>query len=244
MKGGAARPPFFIRALRQFWRLASDRVHRRVMWLHLFQPKGAYQPFNTTRLNRYPKTFRFIRSELGAESKVNILSYGCSNGDEVVSLGVYFPFAIIRGIDINPANIELCRQRFVRDTAISFEAASSTAGESANSYDAIFCMAVLRHGDLAQPGITRCDHLIRFDDFALTIEDFRRCLKPGGLLAVQHSNFRVSDTPAARGFETVLRTAAREAAMTPIFGPDNRLMPGVFYTDIVFRKTIHAEATD
>jgi len=105
-------------------------------------------------------------------------------------------------------------------------------------------MAVIRHGSPALPGVVRCDHLICFEDFVRTIEDFRRCLKPGRLLAAQHSNFRLSDAAAAGRFETVLRTTAREAAMTPIFGPDNRLMPGVFYTDTVFRKTIHAKTTD
>ena len=161
----------------------------------------------------------------------------------MVSLRVYFPQATIKGIDINPANIEVCRRRFARDSAVSLEAASSTAREPANSYDAIFCIAVLRHGGLALPGITRCDHLIRFEDFARTIEDLRRCLKPDGLLAMHHSNFRLCDTPAGRDFETVLRTEVAKAAMTPIFGPDNHLMPGVLYTDTVFRKTIHCGAT-
>jgi hypothetical protein len=45
-------------------------------------------------------------------------------------------------------------------------------------------------GNLSLPDVIRCDHLIRFENFVRTIEDFRRGLKPGGLLAVQHSNFR------------------------------------------------------
>jgi hypothetical protein len=31
-------------------------------------------------------------------------------------------------------------------------------------YDAIFAMAMLRHGSLDLPGVTRCDHLLRFYD--------------------------------------------------------------------------------
>ena len=47
------------------------------------------------------------------------------------------------------------------------------------------------------PGVTRCDHLIRFEDFARAVADFERCLKPGGLLIIRHSNFRLRDAPMA-----------------------------------------------
>jgi hypothetical protein len=75
------------------------------------------------------------------------------------------------------------------DAAMSFEFASSTEAEPAAVYDAIFAMAVLRHGSLGPPGVTRCDHLIQFDEFARAVEDFERCLKPGGLLVIRHNNF-------------------------------------------------------
>jgi hypothetical protein len=80
--------------------------------------------------------------------------------------------------------------------------------------------------------------LIRFDEFARVVEDFRRCLKLGGLLVIRHSNFRLTDAPAAIAFETILRVEnAKTAKKTPIFGPDNLLMSGVEYPDTVFRKT-------
>ena len=225
-------------------RLAVDRSYRHVFWLQKLRPKGAYQPFNTTAMNRYPRIFRFVQSELGAESKVEILSFGCSTGDEVFSLRKYFPLAVIKGIDINPANIGACRRRLSRtnDAAISFETAGSMAAEPAGCYDAIFCMAVLRHGSLGLPGVTRCDHLIRFEDFAQAAKDYGRCLKPGGLLVIRHSNFRLCDTAAGTEFETILRVKIPAAAKSPIFGPDNQLLPGVEYTDTVFRKRTQAGA--
>jgi hypothetical protein len=84
-------------------------------------------------------------------------------------------------------------------------------------------MAVLRHGSLGLPGVTRCDHLIRFEDFARAVADFERCLKPGGLLIIRHSNFRLCDAPVACAFETILQLPAD--AGTPLFGSDNRLLP-------------------
>ena len=229
-----ARPP--LRALRWLWRLAADRVYRNVMWLYFIRPKGAFQPFNDTFDDRYPKIFEFVQATLGAASKIKILSYGCSTGDEVFSLRRYFPRATIKGIDINPGSIAVCRRRLQEtpDANVAFAAAASTTAEASGDYDAIFAMAVLRHGSLGLPGVTRCDHLIRFDDFARTVADFERCLKPGGLLAIRHSNFRLCDAPAAAAFETVL--AVPTSARTPLFGPDNRLLPDCEYPDTVFRK--------
>jgi SAM-dependent methyltransferase len=209
------------------------------MWLRLLPPTGVFQPFNDTSVDRYPKIFRFVQSTLGATSKIRILSYGCSTGEEVFSLRSYFLYAVIKGIDINAENIAACRRRLKDkpDAAMSFEFASSIEAEPAAVYDAIFAMAVLRHGSLGLPGVTRCDHLIRFDEFARAVDDFKRCLKPGGLLVIRHSNFRLCDAPAGTAFETILRVKNAETTKkTPIFGPDNLLMAGVEYTDAVFRR--------
>lgn len=234
----SGKPSFAFRLARALRRLAIDRNYRNVTWLRLTRPKALFQPSNLSRADRYPRIFRFVQRALGANSEISILSVGCSTGEEVFSLRSYFPRATIKGIDINSRNIAVCHRRLhrERDPGISFETAGSTAGEPAAFYDAIFCMAVLRHGDLASPGTTRCDHLIRFEDFAAAVKDFSRCLKPGGLLAVRHANFRLSDTPAAADFETLLRVEGRGLERTPIFGPDNRLLSGVTYPDAVFRK--------
>jgi hypothetical protein len=119
------------------------------------------------------------------------------------------------------------------DAGISFETAGSTVGEPSAHYDAIFCMAVLRHGALADPGIECCDHLIRFEDFAAAVADFSPCLKPGGLLVIRFSNFRLADAPAGKDFECIL---AVDSPPVSIFGPDNRRLSGVTYPDTVFRK--------
>lgn len=230
-----ARP---IRALRMLWRLARDPAYRHMMRLYWRPRRDAFQPFNDTRPDRYPVIFKFVQEKLGAGNAVRLLSFGCATGEEVFSLRRYFPNATIKGLDINPGNIAAARRtlRASPGSTLSFECKSSMAGEIAESYDAIFCMAVLRHGSLGRPGVTRCDHLLRFDEFAATISDFHRCLKPGGLLIVRHSNFRVCDTPVAGQFETILSAPVRGTKQTPIFGRDDRLMPGADYPDTVFRK--------
>ena len=234
------RAAVIVRLSRRLWRLALDRPYRDMMWLFWRRPAGAFQPFNDTAPDRYPRIFSFVQETLGAQSELRILSFGCSTGEEAYSLRRYFSRAAIKGIDINPGNIAAARARLKRspDTLLAFETARSTASEPAGRYDAIFAMATLRHGSLGRPGVSRCDHLISFADFAATIADFSRCLKPGGLLIVRHSNFRVCDAPAGAAFATILRVQIPDAATnrTPIFGPDNRLIAGIDYPDAVFRK--------
>ena len=234
-------PPFPIRAARKLWRVVLDRAFRQAMWLYLARPQGTFQPFNDTKQDRYPAIFTFVQSALGRDSPIKILSYGCSTGEEVFSLHKYFPRASIKGIDINAANIAICRRRLraAPDPGIAFETAASTAAEASSVYDVIFCMAVLRHSGLGLAGITRCDPLLRFQDFAQAVADLDRCLKSGGLLVIRHSHFRLSDAPVGQHFETILQVPLG----TPkplLFGPDNRLLPDCEYPDAVFRKKPHA----
>jgi len=238
---GNARPSSPIRAVRKLWRVLVDRPYRHAIWLYLARRKGTFQPFNNTEPDRYPVIFRFVQFALGRDGRSKILSYGCSTGEEVFSLRQYFPHAIIKGIDINAANIAVCRLKLnaAPDASIDFETATSTDQEPSAAYDAIFCMAVLRHSGLGLAGITRCDPLLRFEDFARAVADFERCLKPGGLLVIRHSHFRLSDAPIAQAFDTVLQVPL--GPQKPLlFGPDNRLLADCEYSDTVFRKKLDA----
>ncbi len=229
------RRGFVTRAFSALWRFASDRPYRGVLWLKLRRPPDAFQPSNYTREDRYPRVFAFVQSQLGRGCEGRILSFGCSTGEEVFSLRRHFPRAFIKGIDINPGAIAAARARLARspDPGLCFETAGSAENEPAASYDAIFCMAVLR--DEGGRRLTDGPHAIRFEGFAEVVKDLARCLKPGGLLAICYSNFRFCDAPASAGFEPVFRMRP-SARPTPIFGPDDALMPGVSYLDTVFRK--------
>jgi SAM-dependent methyltransferase len=231
-------PSLARRVLRAALRLFSSSAYRVSLRMRLLPTRGGFQPFNQTATDRYPVIFGFVRDTLGADRDVRLLSFGCSTGEEVCALRRHFPRAFIKGIDINAGNIAACLRKLRRhpDLGAAFEHASSTRAEVSQAYDAIFCMAVMRDGRLARSGVARCDHLIRFEDFAHMVEDFHRCLKPGGLLVIRHSNFRLCDAPVGARFEPIFRRAVSPRGATPIFGPDNRLMPGVQYPDTVFRR--------
>src|SRR6185312_10759201 len=96
---------------------------------------GRFQPYAHTAPDRYPWLFRFAAEQLGDGADRRLLSFGCSRGDEVVSLRRHFPSAFIKGLDISPRNIAACRKRGI--TRAEFAVASSTEEETEATYDAV-----------------------------------------------------------------------------------------------------------
>ncbi|WP_050750659.1 lasso peptide biosynthesis B2 protein [Paramagnetospirillum magneticum] len=202
-----------------------------------------FQPYGTTFPDRYPKIFSFVRDRVGDGADIRILSFGCSTGEEVFSLKSWFPAARIRGLDVNSYNVRTCRRRWRRDgrdPRLSFDVADSTAREASESYDAIFAMAIFRHGRLSDDS-RRCDPEIRFADFERSVADLARCLKPGGVLVIRYANFRFSDTAVAADFETM--QTFPDGPVSPFYGRDNSRLADGSGDDGVFRKKSGAGAT-
>lgn len=211
--------------------LARGEPRRSIALLQLRRPDGLFQPFADTRPDRYPEIFAFVRDTLGDGPERALLSFGCSTGEEAASLRHYFPQARITGIDVNPHNIAKARK--IADPRMQFEVGSTVEGE--NTFDAVFAMAVFRHGRLGSRPRS-CAHLIRFDAFERSIAALARAVKPGGLFAIIHANFRFSDTEAAAGFAPVLSLTHVPAwQKTPLYGRDN-LLTAPARDDGVYRK--------
>ncbi|HQT27317.1 MAG TPA: class I SAM-dependent methyltransferase, partial [Burkholderiales bacterium] len=146
--------------------------------------------------------------------------------------------AEIVGIDINFRNVAVCRKKLKRsgDGRIRFVVSGYADAEPEGYFDAVFCMAVLRHGGLIVSRPEKCDSFVRFDDFEKAVSGLARVLKPGGYLAIRGSNFRFSDAAASAGFDVVLNLGKGPRTDTPVYGPDNRILPDTPGDDGVFCK--------
>ncbi len=233
---GEAKPWIVYRAARVFKRFATDENYRNAALVRLARPRNLFQPDNYTEADRYPELFRLAAREIGDGPDRRILSFGCSTGEEVFALRGYFPSGRITGLDINRHNIAVCKRRLSQrpDSAISFRIAGSTLDEGAGAYDAIFCMAVFRHGGLTAAPPDRCDDRIHFTDFERETGHIARCLKVGGLLLIEWCAFRFCDTQTYANFEPI--HTAGPAGSEPIYDRDNRLIPEGVYRDVAFRK--------
>jgi len=200
----------------------------------LWRPRaGQFQPYTHTLPDRYPWLFRFAAGAIADAPQTRLLSFGCSKGDEVLALRKYFPQAAIKGIDIDWRNIARCRARAPRGCA--FAVAADTKGEPTESYDAIFCLAVLCHGGLTRIAADCCEPLVRFADFDAMVADFARCLRPGGVLFLHTANFRFGDSSVAHGFDAIFEAPPEEMAPDAQFGRDNRRLTDVCRA-VAFRK--------
>lgn len=238
LKAGLRKVPM-LGPLARACRYAFDPGYRSERRLQCAKPDKLFQPSAYTSFDRHPALFSFVRDTLPDHGALRILSYGCSTGEEPFSLRHYFPQAEITGIDINPRNIAACRRKQSRsdDARMRFVHAATPQGEPEAAYDAVFCLSVLRHGDLGAHQPATCSHLIRFADFDEIVQALCRCLKPGGYLSIVGSNFRFADSAAAADFETVYRMggdAPRDD--TPLYGADERKLAGAVYNDVIFRK--------
>jgi SAM-dependent methyltransferase len=204
---------------------------------------GQFQIQNHTLPDRYPWLFEFAAEHFAGRGAIQLLSFGCSHGDEVFSLRKYLPTAAIKGMDIDPQNIQRAVRRAVSEHAdgLSFAVASTTTQEPTGHYDAVFCLAVLCRGDLTATGASHCDPHMYFADFERQVTDFARCLKPGGFLFLHTTNFRFCDTAIAAQFEVALEAAPAQLAPDLLFDRNNQVLPGARYFEVGFRKR-HAPA--
>lgn len=204
---------------------------------------GQFQNYSYTLPDRYPWLFQFAAQSVAKSADLKLLSFGCSRGDEVFALRKYFPTAAITGIDIDPRNIAHCQAR-MRDELphkMQFRAAGSVAAEADGAFDAVFCLAVLCRGDLTTGNAQYSSPGLLFEDFQAVVADLARCVKPGGLLFLLTTNFRFCDTATAANFDTVLEAAPSQLADDVLFDRSNRLMAGVRYSAVGFRKHLAAE---
>lgn len=185
---------------------------------------GRFQPYAHTAPDRYPWLFRFAAEQLRGNEDCRLLSFGCSRGEEIMSLRRYFPGAFIKGLDINPRSISVCRRRGIERT--EFVVAASANGEAEAAYDAVFCLAVLCHGDLVAANPDCCGPWIAFADFERVTAGLARCVRPGGFLFLHTSNFRFIDTPAFARFDIALEAPPTEMAPDRQYGRDNFRLSG------------------
>ena len=228
------------RALRFAWHCATDRTFRRDQIMRVRRPGNLFQYRSVTRADRYPGIFAFVREQLKEVREPRLLSFGCATGEEVFSLRTYFPGAAIKGVDINAGNIAVGRAR-LRDlesavaAKIEFAVQDSADGETPESYDAVFCLAVFQHQSLQDPTIASCEDYIRFEAFERTLAGLARCLKPGGWLAIRHADFRFADTKVSAGFRAVM-SIPPVGTPHPRFDRNNRRLPDEHDAEVVFQK--------
>jgi hypothetical protein len=192
--------------------------HRSVVLLKLFDRERVHQTTPRTWMNRYPEIFSTCRTYFAGHTNLKILSYGCSTGEEVITLRKYFPSAIITGAEINRRSLAMCRNHKI-DDRIAFIHSEHTKIAQCGPFDAIFCMAVLQRTPhtIIDQGITNLKHIYPFEKFDHQVAEFDALLKKGGLLIIRHTQYRFSDASVASKY-VALETGRHDVDDGPKFG--------------------------
>ena len=223
-------------ALRAAHAFLTDGTYRSVALVRCLRPGAVHQTTVLTWLDRYPQIFRACREYFGQRHDLRLLSFGCSTGEEVLTLRAYFPSAWITGAEINRRSLAACRAQMVDDRT-SFVYSTRRAIRARGPFDAIFCMAVLQRTPhtVEGEGITSLQDIYPFEKFERQISELDSLLRPGGLLIVHHAQYRVRDTTVGARY-TLLTVPDLPPDRLPLFDRNSVLIPGGTRDGSIFVK--------
>lgn len=185
------------------------------------RPQHIFQPGGGTSLDRYPHLFAALRDQLEVIQSPSVLSFGCSTGEEILSLRSYLPHARLSGIDINPSRIRAARKR-INDPTVSLSAAANIEEAGGGRYDAITCLSVMHRRELLRDWPADGTKYMTFEMFERAILDFDRHLKPGGALLLYHTSFRFIETSVALNYTPLLLVDPLSRDLTKQYDRNNR----------------------
>ncbi|HEX5238290.1 MAG TPA: methyltransferase domain-containing protein [Sphingomicrobium sp.] len=189
-------------------RLKTRAIHAREM----------HQTTSDTWEERYPDLFD-LAAELSPDAR-RILSFGCSTGEELISLRRRFPEAEIVGVEINPRSRRIAAQRIAPDRRASVHARLPNG-----DFDIIFVLAVLQREPhkIAEMNVADLTPYYPFEKFDAAVVSLAGRLRTGGLLCMQHSHYRVEDSSATGDLEPIESSPPLDGVL---FGRDGRRLKG------------------
>ncbi|MEH7180540.1 class I SAM-dependent methyltransferase [Neobacillus vireti] len=214
-----------------------DSNFRSIFLLRLLNSKNVHQTTSLTCINRYPTIFLACQEYFNGKEDLKILSYGCSTGEEVLTLRQFFPNAQIIGTDINKRSLELCKKLPVDDN-ITFIYSSPREIEKHGPYDAIFCMPVLQRNphEVAAKGISNLKKIYSFEKFETQIMALDKLLNQKGLLIVHYTQYSLCDTRVASKYG-VLGDYNQNDYLSPVFDKNSNLVKNPPSQNSIFIKS-------
>ena len=226
-KAGRKRGATWVR-LFDTVRLLPTARGRSVLWTRLIHGERVHQTTPDTGEERYPTLFDFL-AEVMPQAR-RILSFGCSTGEELVSLRRRFPAAEIVGAEINRRSRRLAAKRTAGDPSTSVVAPENVRGK----FDLVLALAVFQREPhkIAEMEVEDLSPHYPFERFDRAVCELAAVLNSGGLLCIENAHYRLEDSSVAATFEPVAGSPERTGLM---FGRDGRRLDGT-KAGTIFRK--------
>jgi len=223
-------------ATRTVRRVCIDTDFRSILLLQLLNSKNVHQTTALTYMDRYPTIFSACRDYFDGKKDLKILSYGCSTGEEVLTLRRYFPTAHIVGADINKHSLAKCRDLPV-DEKVTFVYSTPSEIKKHGDFDIIFCMAVLQRKPhyIAEKGISNLKKIYPFEKFERQIIELDELVNPQGLLVVHFTQYSLLDTIVASKYRP-LGNFNQNGYSSPVFDKNSNLIKNPAPQNSIFIK--------
>ena len=182
-------------------RIYADPMFRAVTLMRMFHGRTVHQTTPLTFPNRFPDVFSECARYFGDKADLRILSFGCSTGEEVLTLREYFPTTEIIGAEINKKSLRICNKLEV-DGKITFVHSMPKRLKRLGTFNAIFCMAVFQRTPhrIAEAGIQDISRIYPFRKFEDQLILLRDLVKKRGLLVIHFTQYSLEDTCVAPYF--------------------------------------------
>jgi len=174
-------------------------------------------------MNRYPDEYEAVREHLRGRdsnnkaSKYKLLSFGCSTGEEAITLAtMYYPDdggggenTVIFGVDVHQESVDKARALWVAATTnkggkiipegkVTFFNGKNTSISAHGPYDAMFANSVLCIHPADNPRMVIKKY--PFEQFESSLAYLDANLKVGGVLAIVNTNYHFSRSEISKRY--------------------------------------------
>ncbi len=205
---------------------------------------SSIQVRGNTEMDRYPEVFSKVSGLLKHHEKVlNILSFGCSSGEEVFTLAnKYFPDPSkrrITGLEVDPQRLALARKNNPDPETINFDTGSNETLSRYGPYDIIFAMSVL----CSWPDSHGKDDISPYFSFSLfeeLVTQLDSHLLSGGYFVIANASFRFTDTEISKRYSSMAIQNDESSCFVTKFDRNNRTLGADYrYGKIIFQKNMN-----
>jgi len=208
----------------------------------LSEASATIQVRDNTRYDRYPAVFRAVTRQLRnsrPSGGLNVLSFGCSSGEEAFSLAdkyLTLDDDRILGVDISEKQIQIAREQNNSYPRVQFSLSTPEVISKRAPFDAILALSVLCvwPGTKGKESIASIFPFQRFESICRELTGY---LRKGGLLAIYNSNFCFKDAGMYSRYRPVEVPGLAESGFVRKFDKENRAYSEDYiYREVLFEK--------
>ncbi len=197
--------------------------------------KNIFQEASTTEYDRHPDLFNFLKSRY-SDKQIKILSFGCSTGEECISLNKYLPNASILGVDINKKSLEKA-EKINSNKNIIYKYCEPKDIYNLGEFDVVLAISVLcKHPEAEY--LNNLSKIYPFKRYEDMVHKLDSVVKEDGLLIIRSSNYIFSDTKTSNNYQLIKNNNARKSKAFPKFNSQGLKKTDYFENNEIFKKNI------